>query len=346
MGSSGRCMAQLLRASGLAKSCDNDPIPKDFYRDMGNRGLRPLLWERSAYCWSNVFSEQLPENEIKNWCALDKERKDWHDYELDRISGCGFLRPEYVHHLQRLQADLATIRPTLIVPLGGTALWAFTGSNEISKARGAVAVARYICPGTKLLPTFHPANVIYSNFSMFPVVVSDLVKAAREAEYPEIRLPHREIHIEPSIEDLWEFKKKYLDKSDLISIDIETSTKMITCIGFASDSGRALVVPFFDRRNPNRSYWKTEEEELAAWLFVKEICENNQPKLFQNGPYDLYFLLKGYGIKVMNYREDTRLIHHALFPELPKSLQFMGATYANQGNWKSMRERKDYKRDG
>jgi hypothetical protein len=33
-------------------------------------------------------------------------------------------------------------------------------------------------------------------------------------------------------------------------------------------------------------------------------------------------------------------LHHALFPELPKSLGFMGSIYTNESSWKLLRERK------
>lgn len=342
VGAPGRLMGQLLRTAGLTRT---DPMPLGFYPELAQRGLRPLLWERSHFLWTNVFDEKLPDNEVKNWCAAAPEAKEWEDYTLERIESAGYLRPDYQSHLGRLRKELRDFNPNLIVPLGGTALWAFTGSSSIQENRGAVARASLLLPGTKLLPTLHPANVLHQ-YKMFSVVVADLVKASREALFPEIRLPKRELWIAPTIEDLWAFKARYLDRADIISIDIETAAgNHITCIGFGCLDGKAITVPFVDYRQPSRSYWPTEEQELEAWRFIEEICQSPKEKLMQNGPYDFYFLWRAAGIKIRNYAHDTRLMHHALWPELPKSLSFMGACYTNQNAWKKMREKKEFARD-
>src|SRR5690606_39465386 len=60
--------------------------------------------------------------------------------------------------------------------------------------------------------------------------------------------------------------------------------------------------------------------------------------------YDFLWLLQKYGIKPYRMEHDTRLMHHARYPEMEKSLEFMGASYTNQGAWKQM-GRKTEKRD-
>lgn len=337
VGSPGRIMGQLLRTANLSRT--DDP-PRNFYPDLGRHGVRPMLWERSDFHWTNVFSEKLPDNEIKSWCAPAPERKLWNDYDLPRIDNAGYLLPEHLHHLSRLREELETVQPTLIVPLGGTALWAFSGQSDIMQQRGAVATASYILPGTKLLPTLHPAHVIHSH-KMFSVVVGDLEKAWREAQFPDVRLPKREIWIEPTLSDIAEFTQKYIRPAKVVSADIETAGGQITCIGFAPSAEQAIVIPFVDYRKPNRSYWPSEASELAALAEVEAICADPDiPLMFQNGSYDVYWIWRYWRIKVNNYRDDTRLMHHALYPEMPKSLQFMGATYGNNFAWKSMREKK------
>jgi len=57
--------------------------------------------------------------------------------------------------------------------------------------------------------------------------------------------------------------------------------------------------------------------------------------LFQNGPYDVMWIDKKWKMKVMNYGDDTRLAHQVLYPELPKDLAFLGATYTDLGAWKN-----------
>lgn len=302
--------------------------------------------DRAEYLVTNVFDEQLPRNQIANWCVDSAQVKELGEsYNLPKIGTIGYLDQGHVSHLRRLGQEILSAKPNLIVPLGGTALWAFTGDAGISAARGSTILASMVAPGIKLLPTLHPAHVLH-DFKQFHVVVIDLIKAAHEAEFKEIRHSKRTIWVEPTLADLCYFKKNYLDKSSLISVDIETKAGLIDCIGFSADSQYAIVVPFFDPRKASRSYWVTPEAELQAWLWVQSVCSSPIPKLGQNGGcYDLFWLLDQAKIAVTNYREDTRLLHHALYPELPKSLGFMGATYGSEGPWKGMRNHKADKRD-
>jgi uracil-DNA glycosylase len=344
VGPSGRTFDQILRVSGLAADGDTQlAIPERARR------VQRLLKARAPYLVTNVFDEQLPggqgkqANSVAGWCASATERLKWKDYDLPIIRGSGYLRPEYVTHLTRLASELEQSKPNLIVPLGATALWALTGVSDISIARGAVSQCTMLAPGVKILPTYHPAHV-QQEWRLFHVAVSDLVKAAKEAEFPDVRLVKRRIHIRPSVADLAKWEKALLSAPRL-AVDIETSKQQITCIGFATGPETAYVIPFADFSKASRSYWPTVEQEALAWGLVRRVCESAIPKTLQNGLYDVYYLIRQAGIWVNGYADDTRLQHHALYPELPKSLAFMGATYAQQGPWKLMRQNRSEKRD-
>ena len=167
----------------------------------------------------------------------------------------------------------------------------------------------------------------------------------RYALFPNVLHPKRELLLEPTLEDLYAYEPR-LVASDLLSVDIETAFGQITTVGFAPDAEHALCIPFLDRRVPSRNYWKTAQEEMAARLFVKRILEGPTPKLGQSfGNYDSFWFLRKWHIAPRNYREDTKLIHHALYPELPKSLEFMGASYGTQGSWKHWGRKQKVKKD-
>lgn len=317
VGPSGRVFNQLLRTAGIV---------------------------REECLVTNVFNEQLPGNDVRAWCAGAKEALTWEGYDLPPIDKGAYLRPEYFPHLARLADELAKASPSCVVPLGATALWALSGTSSITTCRGAVMGSSRLGVGYKLVPTLHPAHVIHE-FKLFHVVASDLQKALAESAFPEIRYARRELWLQPTLADIRHFKKTYLDHADLISVDIETGWKQMTCIGFAADAGRSIVVPFWDLRKPSRSYWPSADHELEALELCAEILEGPAPKLFQNGPYDIYWLWDRYGIRARNYQHDTRLVHHALYPELPKDLGFMVACYGNQGPWKMMRPGGKEKRD-
>ena len=310
-----------------------------------NAMLRTAGLNREEYMVTNVFDEQLPDNEVAAWCMPLKEARERGCTDLPPIGEAGFLRPEYRWHLDRLRKELLDVQPNVIVPLGGTALWALTGATGISAQRGSIQAATRILPGAKLVPTFHPAFII-KQWKLFHVVVGDFHKAEAEARRgPKIILPHRELFIEPTLEEFRAYVPMLLS-SELLSVDIETGWGQITCIGFAPDTDHAICIPFVDTRNASRSYWKDPEEEIQAWGIVKQIMESPTPKLGQNfAGYDAYWFLKQMGIAPRNLLHDTRLLHHALYPELPKTLAFMGASYTQQGSWKDWAYRKGDKKD-
>lgn len=306
--------------------------------------------DRTECLTTNVFNTQLPDNEVKNWCASTVEAKTWKNYDYPPIVGTGttkyYLRPEYLNNLERLEAELQEFSPNVIVALGGTALWALTGYSNIVSRRGAIHEASMMVHGTKVLPAFHPAYIMQYAYKMKPLSVMDYIKAAHESNTKEIKTTPREIWIAPTISDLYEFRDKYLNDAPYISLDIETpflkagipkAFRQIKEIGFADGPHHAIVVPFVDERKLNKSYWSTKEEEFLAKKFVKEICENDKPKLLQNGAaFDLYWLWDRYRICVLNHIFDTRLEHHVIWPELPKSLQVMGSLHSNERAWKTL----------
>lgn len=195
----------------------------------------------------------------------------------------------------------------------------------------------------KVLPTYHPQAVGY-DWSLRPVVYADLTKAKREAKYPEIRRPVREVWVEPSITDLYAFEE-HLINAQIISNDIENMGDMITCIGFAPSPALAIVVPFYDPLKPGKNYWQTFEEERAAWNWVVKWLQCSIPKVFQNGLYDINVLWRTMGITVTNAEHDTMLLSHAQQPELPKGLAFLGSIYTDESSWKLMRRNMTAKRE-
>jgi uracil-DNA glycosylase len=309
-----------------------------------NAALRAAEIDRRE-CWvGNVFSEKLPENEVGAWCAPKKEADAGGWADLPPL-GEGYLRPEHRWHLDRLGKELRAAKPTVIVPLGGTALWALTGHSQISRYRGAVQLATRVAPGVKIFPTWHPAFVMRL-WKMFPVMVQDFLRAVEQAMLgPKVLHPTRRLLLEPTLQDLRVYKRRLL-AAEMLSVDIETGWGQMTCIGFGPTVEDAIVVPFVDLRRPNKSYWRTEEEELEALWIVKEVMESPVKKVGQNfGAYDAYWLLTDYGIRTMGLVDDTRLLHHALYAELPKDLEFMGASYTDQGPWKTWGKRGGGKKD-
>lgn len=286
-----------------------------------------------ADCYlTNCFNlRPRPTNDIENLCQ--KERTDRSPLKAGK-----YLRPEYEPELVRLYKEIRDVKPNLVLLLGGTATWAFTGNSGIGKVRGTVAQATQGVVGQKILPTYHPAAIL-REWSLRHVTVLDFTKAKREASFPELIRPKRTIYIEPSLTDIEWFINEHLTHADQITFDIETRGNQITCISFAPSPVVAISIPFCDPRRPGGSFWSTPEEEKMAWDFVRRVLALPQRKVAQNGLYDVTFLWLGYGIVVVNFSEDTMLLHHSLQPECEKGLGFLGSVYTNEASWKLMRAR-------
>ena len=289
-----------------------------------NRWLFAAKVRRRHVAITNVFNEPIPAEGMS--ALYTKERNG-----LPPIASGRWLIQSWHHHLARLRSEIEAHAPNIIVGLGGEALWALRGALGIDKCRGSVFSS---LQGPKALCTFHPAYILRGGYKHRRTAIADLLKAVRESDTPDIRYRHRTLWIEPTLEDIRLFRDRYLWTAKLIAVDIETAKRRITHISFAPSRSLGISIPFVDEKGG--SYWKTAEEEAEAWRLVRDICASPARKLLQNGLYDAVWLWTQWGIPLVNYCEDTRLAHHALYPELPKGLRFMGAMWENEQDWKGL----------
>lgn len=277
-----------------------------------NQMLRSANLDRDEYLITNLYDQQPEDNNVALFRA-DKDRT--------------------ADALARLGEELARAKPNVIVPLGATALWAFTGYSSIAPFRGAQTPATAVVPGAKLVPTFHPAMVL-RQWKYLPVVVGDFIKAERLARSARITYPTKSVLIQPLEAEVRDYLADAV-QAPLLSVDIETGWGQITSVQFSpAPFDHGLSVPFFDFRKPSRSYWGSAEIEHRVWQDVRRALAHPVPKLGQNFTYDVYWLLWKMGFRITNVTDDTRLLHKSLFPELPADLAFLGATYTDIGAWK------------
>jgi uracil-DNA glycosylase len=306
-----------------------------------NRMLAEAGIDRSDCYLTNVFNLRPAGNKIE---ALTGPKASALPGFPALIKG-KHVRKEFENELLRLGDEVLAADSNLVICLGNTPLWAMAGTTGISKLRGTTLVSSHTVSGYKLLPTYHPAAVL-RQWELRPTTIVDLMKAKREALYPEIRRPKREIWIEPSLPDIERFFHEYLPGCRCLGVDIETSGNQITCIGFSPRTNVALVIPFTDSRRVGRNYWGSQDDELAVWKHVKRVLGvPSPPKVFQNGVYDIAFLWRSYKIKVRGAQHDTMLLHHSLHPEALKGLGYLGSVYTDEGSWKHMRKTSTIKRD-
>lgn len=293
---------------------------------------------------TNVFKTRPPNNNILEFC-FKPEQGEKPPYPP--LQPGLYVRPELKGPaFVELEHEIASVAPSLILALGNTACWALLEKTGITKIRGYI----HKLETHTVLPTFHPAAVLRGaaaggdedasssgRFDYRAIALVDCLKAKNFLD-GTLKQTSRRILIPETLADL-----RSIDlSSDLLSFDIETKGPYgITCVGLSPNPELALVVPFFSHEKGN--WWPSVEDENAAWAFLKEILESPVPKLGHNGVYDMQWLAQ-MGIRVRNYLHDTMLLHHALYPELPKSLMALGSIYCNEMNWKSLtREEKEDK---
>jgi len=342
VGASGIELLTMMNEASLIRLTPADySAIEDFWRKGRDPLNVALVWAAHPefFCTNTFNLRPNSKNDVLALCGLKRETGS----TLPPLKQGKYLWPKYEPELARLKKELEDVRPNLVIAFGNTPSWALFSQTAITKIRGTVFPSK-LCPGLKVLPTFHPAAVL-REYKYRAVTIIDLAKAKREADFPEIRRPRREIFIPETPEEIANFAAEYLFAADYIAIDIETAAQQITCIGFSAQISRALVIPVFDQRKPGNSYWPDLATEVKVWNLIKAICRTSAKKVFQNGLYDLHFLYRGYGIMPTNCEEDTMLLHHALQPESPKGLGFLGSVYTDEPAWKLMRERKTNKRD-
>jgi uracil-DNA glycosylase len=294
---------------------------------------------------TNVFNLQpQPTNDIKNLGVAKGESRN----PMPAMGKAGnrefYVADAYFPHLERLWKELDEIRPNLVVALGNTAMWALTGNYGIRNMRGTVMESTYGVQGLKVLPTYHPAAVL-RDWSIRAIVVADLMKAKRQSAFPEVRRPSRQIWVDPDLKDIEFFYFNHILKSSKLSIDIETKGDQITEIGFAPSPNIALVVPFFDHRKKDGSYWPTAHQEKLAVRWCHRILQHEErPEIEivgQNFLFDANWIWHKLGGTPKNFVRDTMLKHHAMNPEFEKSLGFLGSIYTDEPAWKTMRSWKN-----
>lgn len=294
--------------------------------------LQMLGIERNECLVTNVFNiRPKPSNDVSNLCGVKANGIP----DMPYLIKGKYVDIQYANELLRLRREIKSFEPNCILALGNTPCWALLKKIGIGKLRG---VPYEGWNGYKVLPTYHPAAIM-RNWKLRPIMIADIDKAKRQADFPEITRPRREIWTEPTIDDLWKFYELHIKPLPRLSIDIETRGPQITCIGFAPTVKIALTVPFHSRGQDNGNYWKTLEEEMKAWDFVRTMCGLKKEIVGQNFLYDMQYLWKGYGIPVPHQTDDTMLLHHALQPEMDKGLAFLGSVYTEEPAWKYMRDK-------
>lgn len=333
VGSSGVELVKMLHQAGIGPGVPHDR-PSEL--DMIKLWKGPMADHEITM--ANVFDARPMDNDIAHFFCSPR---DGGDITLPPMGRGKFVLPQLRFHVENLWEKIRAAAPNIIVALGNTACWAVLGETKISALRGTVKMSPRL--GIKVLPTYHPAAVL-RQWNLRPIVVADFEKVAREAEFKDIVRIERWVTVNPTLEEIEEWITR---PADLYAVDIETvRSKQISMIGFARSPKDAIVIPFIEEDRPGWNYWPTVQEEMAAWRLASKLLSSPVPKVFQNGIYDISWLLR-FGFRPKACSHDTMLLHHSLYPEMLKGLGFLGSIYSDEQAWKTMRGKGNnlFKRD-
>lgn len=250
---------------------------------------------------------------------------------------------ELVKWLTTLNTRISDIEDAkVIVTLGNYATYALTGKGKIkANIRNAItfegikvseaerkagitqlrgSIYNYTDKSNrklKVIPIIHPMAVLQHQ-KWEKRTICDWKRVKRESETHASQELNRKHITQPSVKQAENFTKmiECAGNNIIMSIDIETWGKTLTCIGFAINPQWSITLPISGNN---------------AALFMpiaKRLCESKAQKVLCNGLYDWYWLAWN-GIWVNNYLWDVQLMHHALDPADNHSLDYLASIYCN-----------------
>jgi len=304
---------------GEAPGIEEDRTGKPFVGKAGNT-LNTLLSQagiiRSQCLIANVAREKAPGNDMKH-------------YFVDK--GCKIPTPRMLEYIATLKKEIETYRPNVVVAMGNTALWALTGRKGIKHARGSVTTSTLV-PGQKLVPSYHPQAVGY-DWSLATTVVMDLKKALYHSGFPDIPEDRRQLIIDPTKANFIELCQRLLDEKEPVAVDIEAVQAHINRIGFSNSPVWAFTLGTLKGKVP----LFPERDELEIWEWIGRVI-SELPIIYHNATYDLSVLFLRNGIPTYNLYMDTLVAAHNLWPELPKSLEYVTSILLDVPAWKHLSE--------
>lgn len=238
-----------------------------------------------------------------------------------------------------LWKEIHRVKPTVIVPLGNTAMHAIGLTHSITAARGFVIPTEI----GKVIPSFHPAY-IFRQFHEKVTCQRDWQKIARHANKQGTPTFPEDFELNPSIEDVERFT--YLIECKVesgqkveIAFDLETfyfdGTPLntpIKLVGMALTESKAMCIPFIDQQG--HYYWKSEDEQIRAIQCIQRIMSNpNITLLIHNGLFDVLVMMNhGFNIQCKIY--DTMLAQTMVYHMSKHDLGYLASIYTDFPPWK------------
>lgn len=186
-------------------------------------------------------------------------------------------------------------------------------------------------------PLAHPSFVLRGKWGFEPAQIAYL-KRAREAlsgSFTPISLdePPMPTTTRPTLLDLVRWRQGVTGAG--VVLDIETAGPHLVCVGLLCLTRmEAVVVPF--RQQGGATYWGVDElPRVVVWL-DRLLGDASIPKITHNGAgFDIPYLME-LGFECRGFADDTMVMLHTVYPELPKALEFAGVLFGGMPPWKHL----------
>lgn len=268
---------------------------------------------------TNVFKQRAPGDNTKIW--LDYGRKNVKESEY------------YRQCLDYLKEELSETTANVIVAVGADALWALCNLKAITNRRGSIFESTLL-PGRKVISMLHPASTLLNRKpKMFHLCVFDLQRIREESEFPEIKLPQRNLIIDPSFEEVIAYLNSIIRHEKEIAFDYETIGDDITHVSFSTNGKEAICIHFYEK---GKNIYPIKLE-LEIWHKIARILENpNIQKIGHNLSFDNTMSFEKYGICVRSNQThfDTMIAQVFINPDLDKNLGITMSLYTKEPYYK------------
>jgi DNA polymerase-1 len=228
---------------------------------------------------------------------------------------------------QHLQDTIDKVKPKLVFPCGNLAMKMLIKKSGITSKRGkSFEFSTDKGHECTVVPIFHPYSIIKEprHTLLFETDIKNAYEKYVLEKKSNVTFEYKVIM---NISELEALADKLRDTEETLAMDIETTgLNFLTCaIQTLAISSREAnwVIPLDHKDSP---FKKGEPDYARVWTLLRQILENPKSrKVFHNAKFDLKFLLS-YGIYTKNVW-DTKIMHHLLDENLPKSLMDLVKLY-------------------
>jgi len=229
---------------------------------------------------------------------------------------------EILQGLEELKQTIVSMpNLRLIIALGNVPLWATTTYYGITKWRGSQIIKNDLA----IVPTYHPAAVMRT-WEWRWIAVEDM-KRAKQWLDTGLQVPTYDFIIRPTYNSCILYLSELLSRLELgrvkVSVDIETRSRHIACIGLATSSHRAICIPFMTLEG---AYFSELEEVEIVYKLYQILTSPNADIIGQNYLYDRQYIARRWGFR-SRLTHDTMVKHHLCFPGVSKGLDFLSSLY-------------------